>query len=132
MAEPSKPAYDVMLARDLGMEARDGHEYIVVEGHIHYLNEVVLDDPVHVTTQLVACDAKRYILFHRLWKSADGSLSATNEVKVLGFNLNERRIEAFQPAVYERLVALAAAHAKLDLPEQAGNGIALGRRPAPG
>lgn len=111
-----------------GIAERDGHEYIIVENHVHYLSELTLGEPVHVTTQLLAHDDKRFILFHRLWKSADGTLSATNEVKGLGFNLAERHIESFMPDVLGRLEAIAAEHATLGVPEQAGRGIELKRK----
>lgn len=104
---------------------RDGHEYVVLENHVHYVNEVHLNTAVHVTTQLLACDDKRFILFHSLWKSDDGMLSATNEVKALGFNLHERRIETFTPAVQKNLAGLLQAHDTLPAPAQAGQGITL-------
>jgi YbgC/YbaW family acyl-CoA thioester hydrolase len=113
---------------DRDMEARDGHEYVIVENHVHYINEVVLDAEVYVTTQLLACDDKRFILFHNVWRVSDGALSATNEVKSLGFDLNTRRIEAFLPDVQARLNDVMAQHKDLPIPDAAGKGIALSRR----
>ena len=107
------------------LDARDGHEYVVLENHVHYMNEVLEGAPVHVTTQLLAHDDKRFILFHHMWRTEDGALSATNEVKALGFNLAERRIEAFLPEVRECLAGVLAAHRALGVPEQAGQGIVL-------
>ena len=113
---------------DRCLDQRDGHEYVVLENHVHYISEVVLDTPVQVTTQLLACDDKRFILFHRLWNTEDETLSATNEVKALGFNLRERRIEAFTAEVHDRLNQLRQQHRELPTPEQAGRGIALHKR----
>lgn len=110
------------------MEARAGHEYIIVENHVHYINELPLDEPIYLTTQLLAADDKRYVLFHHVYKAVDDSLSATNEVKCLGFNLETRRIEGWRSPVRERLNAILAAHATLGVPEQAGQGIALKKR----
>lgn len=110
------------------METRGGHEYIIVENHIHYLGELALDEPIHVTTQLLGADDKRYVLFHRVYKSDSDSLAATNEAKVLGFDLNARRPEAWRLFVRERLQAIRAAHEGLGVPDQAGQGIALKRR----
>ncbi|GMG81544.1 thioesterase family protein [Paralimibaculum aggregatum] len=107
--------------------ARGGHEYIIVENHVHYLDELALGTPIHVTTQLLAHDAKRYILFHRVHR-ADGTLAATNEVKCLAFDLEARRPEAWRAPVAGRLAAIAAAHGGLETPPQAGAGIALKRR----
>ncbi len=110
------------------MDARAGHEYVIVENHVHYIGELPLEAPLYVTTQLIGLDDKRFILFHRVWDGRDDSLAATNEVKSLGFNLAERRIEGWQPAVAERLAAILAAHESLGRPEQAGLGIVLKRQ----
>jgi len=110
------------------MEARAGREYVIVENHVHYIDELSLDEPIYVTTQLLGADDKRYVLFHRVHKAADDSLSATNEVKCLGFNLEARRIENWRAPVRARLGAILAAHESLGWPEQAGQGIALKRR----
>lgn len=106
-------------------DQRDGHEYAVVASQVSYLDELAFETKIHVETQLLAHDAKRFILFHRIFKSDSGSLAATNEVKFLGFNLIERRAEAFLPQVTERLALIAEAHANLERPSQAGRGIAL-------
>ncbi len=110
------------------IEARNGHEYVIVENHVHYIGELPLAAPLYVTTQLIEIDDKRFIMFHRVWDGRDDSLAATNEVKCLGFNLHERRIEGWQPVVTERLGAIFAAHQTLGRPGQAGLGIALKRK----
>lgn len=110
------------------LNERESHEYVILESHVHFINEVVEDDPVHVTTQLIGHDDKRFILFHRMWRDTDGALSATNEVKGLAFNLAERRIESFLPEVRDRFADILTVHQTLDAPEQAGLGIALKRR----
>lgn len=110
------------------LDEREGHEYVILENHVHYVNEVGLAAPVHVTTQLLACDDKRFVLFHWLWKSEGGVLSATNEVKGLGFDLQRRRIESFTPQVRARINAVLQAHRSLPVPEEAGQGIVLKKR----
>ncbi|MBK0399888.1 thioesterase family protein [Limibaculum sp. M0105] len=112
------------------MEARDGHEYVVLETHVHYISELPLGAPIHVTTQLLAHDDKRIVLFHRVWRDdpSGAVLSATNEVKMIAFDLGARRIERFAPDVKARLDALALEQAGIPMPEQAGEGIALTRR----
>lgn len=109
-------------------DQRGGHEYAVVASQVNYLDELAFGTNIHVETQLLAFDAKRLILFHNLYKSDSGSLAATNEVKFLGFDLKERRGEAFQAGVAERLALIAQAHAGLDTPKQAGRAIALSSR----
>ena len=112
------------------MEERGGHEYVVLETHVHYISELPLGAPIHVTTQLLAHDDKRAVIFHRVWRDDETGpvLSATNEVKLIAFDLEARRIERFATGVRARLDALAASQAGLPVPERAGQGIALGRR----
>ncbi|SMX48667.1 thioesterase family protein [Maliponia aquimaris] len=107
--------------------ARQGHEYAIVENHVTYTGELAEGAGFSIETQLLDVDAKRFVLFHRVL-DAQGNLSATNEAKMLGFNLDSRRAEAWQPQVAERLAQVLAAHAPLGRPEQAGQGIALSRR----
>lgn len=109
------------------IEARQGHEYAIVENHVTYTGELAEGDAFSIETQLLDVDAKRLVLFHRVM-DADGNLSATNEVKFLGFNLNTRRAENWQPQVTDRLAQVLAAHATLERPVQAGQGITLQKR----
>ncbi len=109
------------------IEARGGHEYIIVENHVTYTGELAEGAAFHIETQLTDLDAKRYILFHRVI-DADGNLAATNEVKCLGFNLETRRPESWRPFVGERLELIHGAHLTLGRPDQSGQGIAPTKR----
>ena len=109
------------------IEERAGHEYVIVENHVCYLGELAEGDALSISTQLTAMDDKRYLLFHRVL-DAEGNIAATNEVKFLGFNLETRRPEAWQPIVAERLAQILAEHETLGAPDQAGQGIALKKR----
>jgi YbgC/YbaW family acyl-CoA thioester hydrolase len=108
------------------IEARAGHEYVIVENHIIYRAELVEDAAFAISTQLTDLDEKRYILLHRV-HNTDGGLAATNEVKCLGFNLSSRRPEPWREMVAERLRRVQEAHARLPRPES-GAGIALKNR----
>lgn len=110
------------------IDARDGHEYAIVENHVHYLDELALGAEIEVTTQLLAFDAKRFILFHHVVRKDNGAVAATNEVKFLGFNLKERRAEAWSDTVSDRLAQVLNAHEGLECPPKAGSGIALSSR----
>jgi len=109
------------------LAARQGGELVVLENHVNYLKEVRLGDPVRVTTQLLECDNKRLRLFHTMIHAKEGFVAATNEVKAIGFDLGQRRIMSFQPAVMARLQAVLAEHRQLPQPPAAGKGITLGR-----
>ena len=109
------------------IEARSGHEYIIVENHVTYTGELAEGAGFSIETQLTDLDAKRFILFHRVL-DAEGNQAATNEVKCLGFNLETRRPEAWRPLAAERLELILGTHAALGRPAQSGQGIALGKR----
>jgi acyl-CoA thioester hydrolase len=109
------------------IEARNGHEYAIVENHVTYGGELAEGDSFSIETQVLDVDAKRFVLFHKVLDPT-GAVSATNEVKFLGFNLQTRRAESWQPKVAERLAEVHAAHRELERPAQAGQGISLHKR----
>lgn len=114
-------------APDQTIEARAGHEYVIVENHVTYTGELAEGARFRIETQLTDLDAKRYILFHRVL-DADGALAATNEVKCLGFNLETRRPESWRSVVGERLEQIHRTHTTLGRPTQSGQGIALKKK----
>jgi acyl-CoA thioester hydrolase len=109
------------------IDARDGHEYVIVETHVVYRAELVEGAAFAIETQLTDLDDKRYILFHRVL-DAGAELVAANEVKCLGFDLGSRRPEPWRRPVGERLRRVHEAHARLGRPAQSGAGIDLSRR----
>ena len=110
------------------MDARDGHEYAILENHVCYLDELALGEEIRVTTQLLSHDDKRIILFHRVWKVSNGALSATNEAKFLGFNLKTRGVQPWNAPVLATLADIQAAHDGLPAPDEAGQGIVLKKK----
>ncbi|MCT4557162.1 MAG: thioesterase family protein [Pelagimonas sp.] len=106
------------------IEARGGAEYVIVENHVTYTGELAQGDAFVIETQLLAVDGKRYVLFHRVLNEA-GDCCATNEVKVLGFDLNARRACVWQTRTADRLQAILEAHSDLPTPAEAGRSIQL-------
>lgn len=102
---------------------RGGAEYAVVETHVNYLGELREGAPVAVTTQLLAADAKRFRLFHRMYHAREDYLAATNEVMALGFHLKTRAAMAFVPAARERLRQMAADHAAIERHRHVGRAV---------
>ncbi len=51
-----------------------GHSYYTVETHINYRREATLDEPLLVTTQILASDAKRLHIFHSMHRVDTGSM----------------------------------------------------------
>ena len=99
--------------------------YFTVETHIRHLDEVAAQQPIHVTTQVLNAQGKKLHLFHRLFHG-DGRLLATGEHMLIHVSLETRKASVPAEEISDRAAAIAAAHAKLDLPGEAGR--AVGRK----
>ncbi|NKC31272.1 acyl-CoA thioesterase [Falsiroseomonas selenitidurans] len=93
-----------------------------VESWQAYRREVVLDAPLEADSALLAFDAKRLLLRHRLYHAEEGFLSAENEVLYLCVDLATRRVAAWPDAVLARF----ALHRVAEAPQR----LALTRRGA--
>jgi acyl-CoA thioester hydrolase len=109
--------------------ARSGCSIFALELHVVYLAELKLDDPLRVTTQLLDCDEKRLHFFHRMYHAQRGTPSAALEIMVMNVDLATRKARAFRPEVLTRIEAVAAAHAALPRPPEAGRVIGIKRKP---
>lgn len=96
-----------------------------LETHVMYLQEVAVDEPVRVETQLLGFDEKRYRLFHRMFHDRTGDLLATGEHMLVHVDMAGPRSAPFPPKLMEQLAAIREAHAGLEVPKQAGRSIAL-------
>ncbi|WP_439578256.1 acyl-CoA thioesterase [Elioraea sp.] len=74
-----------------------------------YVREVVLDAPLAADSAVLAFDAKRLLLRHRLYHAAEGWLSAENEVLYLCVDLATRRVASWPEDVLERFAAARVA-----------------------
>jgi acyl-CoA thioester hydrolase len=114
----------------LGAEYRrtTDHTMYALESHVCYLRELQVGNPVQVTTQLVAADAKRLHVFHRMEHATDGFLAATNELMCLHVDLSGPRSVPFPDTARKRIDSLVAAHGRLQQPEQLGRSIRMPAR----
>ncbi|MFN6999291.1 thioesterase family protein [Elioraea tepidiphila] len=85
-----------------------------------YEREVVLDTPLSADSAVLAFDAKRLLIRHRLYHAEEGWLSAENEVLYLCVDLAKRRVAAWP----EDVLARFAPHRTEDAPKR----LALARR----
>jgi acyl-CoA thioester hydrolase len=100
-----------------------------LEAHITYQREVKQDDAVRVEARLVAADAKRLHVFHRMVRESDGVLAATNELLFLHVDLAGPRAAPFPDGARRNIDGLLAEHAGLPAPPELGRSISLDRRP---
>lgn len=100
-----------------------GGSYYTVETHLTLLRQVLAEERLHVTTQLLGHDSKRLHAFHSLYRSTDGVLLATAEQMYLHVDTTAGRAGAAADAVLARVARIAEAHAGLPPPERAGRRI---------
>lgn len=102
-----------------------GLSYFTAETHIRHLDEAKALAPIRVETQVLEGAGKKMRLFHFL-RHQDGRLLATGEHMLIHVSLETRASCPPSPEVEAKLTEIAAHHAKLPLPEGAGN--AIGKR----
>ena len=116
----------------IGLDYRNwtDNSTFTVESHITYDREVLGDDEVRCTTQLLGFDDKRIHYFHRMYHVRDGYLAATTELLGVHVDLTVRRVAAMPEDVRARLADTLDAHRGLGTPDEIGRLIGLGPRRA--
>jgi acyl-CoA thioester hydrolase len=111
--------------RDLG-----GHSLYTVETHLHNLCEASEGEPLRLSLQLLDVDEKRLHIFHAMYHGTSGALLATAEQMLLHVNMAQGRSAPMPAELYQRVLAIRAAHARLPVPPQVGHAIGIRRKAA--
>lgn len=109
----------------------EGRSMFVVEAHLTYAREVTEGDGLRFSSRILGADGKRLHLFHEMRHEEDGFLAATAEFMLVHVDLAERRAIPFSAETSALVAALAAEHARLPVPPQAGRfvGVRPGNAP---
>ena len=100
----------------------------VLEAHVTYDREVKEGDPFRITTQILDHDAKRIHYMHLMYHGSEGYLAATNELMLMNIDYESRRSAPWPEWAMPRIEKMAAAHARLPRPNQAGRIIGIKRK----
>ena len=122
-------AVDVLLRR-VGIDdayRNAGQAPYTVESHVAYLAEVRQGESIYVTTQVLEVDAKRLRVFHRLHRGRDAVAVATCEQMFVHVDAKAAKSTPFPAAILAKLQTIAAGHASLPRPVEAGRGIGMQR-----
>jgi carnitine 3-dehydrogenase len=114
------------LFRFVGIDSeylKAGGSYYTVETHLSLLRQILAEERLHVTTQVLGYDSKRLHAFHSLCRSTDGALLATAEQMYLHVDTTAGRASGAADVVLARVARIAEAHAGLPRPERAGRRI---------
>ena len=110
----------------LGLHAeyreRTGGTLYSVEAHLTWDRELSLGQRLHIESLVLGVDAKRLRVFHRLFANDAGYAAATMDVMMLHVVQGENgvRIKPFPVDIARHLERVAAEHAVLGVPEEAG------------
>ncbi|MDH2326570.1 carnitine 3-dehydrogenase [Cereibacter sp. SYSU M97828] len=96
-----------------------GRSFYSVETHIRHLGEAKLGDRLTVRLQVISADEKRFRSFVRIER--DGMLLAT--IEQLCLHVAAGKSGPAAPEVWEKLKAVADAHASQPMPEGAGRSV---------
>ena len=94
---------------------------------MNYLQELLENDPIRVTFQLLDWDAKRLHFFESMYHATEGYLAATSEQLAIHVDMTTRRTSPLPDTVQKQLAELMTAHAQLPRPAQAGRSIGIKR-----
>ncbi len=113
----------------LGLHAeyreRTGGTLYSVEAHLTWDRELPLGRRLHIESLVLGVDAKRLRVFHRLFATGEGSPAATMDVMMLHVvrGGDGVRTAPFPADIALRLEQVAARHAELGVPEEAGRAV---------
>ena len=100
-----------------------------VETHNYYRRELVIGDPLVVSTQLLGYDNKRIHCFHRMLRQDNQLLAASAEMMLVHVNLEKRQAANMPKGVLERLESLMKEHRQLSKPLQSGRVMGIYSKP---
>ena len=96
-----------------------------VESHATYERELLVGDPITVTTQLLGWSERKVHYFHRMFHAEEGYLAATNELLSLHVSSSERRTKNLAGEILKRLAELYETSGDLPRPVQQGRVISV-------
>ena len=101
------------------------HSTMVAESHVRFLREVKEGDPLKVSVQLLAYDAKRIHVYEELLHATENWVSATCETMTLHVDMTAKKVSPFPDTIMRALAAMQTAHARLPRPQAAGRSVKM-------
>ena len=106
------------ITRDY-INVADGSTF-AVESHITWQDEMAVNEPYIITSQLLAYDDKRIHQFMRMYHAEKHFLASTAEWLNLHINLKLRKVSPWPDAIRERIAAFADRQGDVKWPAEAG------------
>ncbi len=106
-----------------GAYVESGKSYFTVETHICHIDEVKLNKPLEVKTQLIGHSEKKMHLFHSLYQPETGVLLATGEHMLLHVDLEAGKTCNAEKPINSKLATIFSHHYSLEKPKGLGRSI---------
>ncbi len=107
--------------------AEDGATILALQDTAWSLREVLLDDPLLITAQLVDCDHNKIVSFPTMIRERRNDVAASFALIEILMDRETRRPRRFPQAMAGRLAAVRAVHGSLGRPPLSGKGIGIRR-----
>ena len=105
--------------------AETGSTIYTVESHVCFARSVRAGATLEYESQLLGFDEKRLHVFHQMVQAGTGEQVATNELMFLHVDAATERVAPMPPTRLEPVRLLAAEHAALPAPPNAGRRIRM-------
>jgi acyl-CoA thioester hydrolase len=96
-----------------------------MEVHVNYINELVLNDPVAITFQLLDHDSKRLHYYQEMVHAETGELAATSEQLAMHVDMKQRASAPFPARQMQAIEELMSLHESLPRPERVGRRMGI-------
>ena len=107
--------------------AADGATIFALQDTAWYLREVLVDDPLLITAQLVDCDHNKIVSFLTMIQERENHVAASFELIEILMDQETRQPRHFARETADRLAAVRAIHGRLGRPSLSGKGIGIHR-----
>ncbi len=97
-----------------------GKSFYTVETHINYYLEVLQNESLSFTTQIIGLDEKRLHIFHKMFCLTSGDLIATTEQMLLHVDMQQSRACEIDSSVLQILKKIWHFHQSLPAPKEKG------------
>jgi carnitine 3-dehydrogenase len=104
-----------------------GRSFYTVETHLNYYKEMLVNEPLRFTTQVLGLDRKRLHLFHQMYHGGNGALVCTTEQMLVHVDMKASAATPISPDVSAALDAIWQAHQLLPIPKQVGRQMKIAR-----
>lgn len=125
--EATGPFYDFLNISRTNVREHGGTIF-ALQDTAWYRREVMLDDPLLITSQLIEHDHNKVVSFFTMHQTRDNYEAAMFEIIEIFIDRETRKPKPFPAVITERLAEVQKAHDALPRPPLSGRGVGIARK----